>query len=117
MPTHDEGAGADTPTIIELSPDEAQRVRMESTREAGIERKADRLLQVRGLSTHFFTPDGVVQAVDDVSFDVDYGETLGLVGESGCGKSVTALSVARLVPNPPGRIVAGEILFDGVNLL
>ena len=58
-----------------------------------------RLLEVRGLSTHFFTPDGVVQAVDDVSFDVGYGETLGLVGESGCGKSVTALSIARLVPD------------------
>jgi oligopeptide transport system ATP-binding protein len=55
--------------------------------------------------------------VDDVNFEVDYGETLGLVGESGCGKSVTALSVARLVPNPPGRIVAGEIVFDGIDVL
>ena len=75
------------------------------------------LLEVRGLSTHFFTPDGVVQAVDDVSFDIGYGETLGLVGESGCGKSVTALSIARLVPNPPGRIVAGSIIFDGIDVL
>ena len=80
-------------------------------------RKADHLLEVRGLSTHFFTPDGVVQAVDDVSFDVGYGETLGLVGESGCGKSVTALSIARLVPDPPGKIVAGSILFDGIDVL
>src|SRR3990170_3744044 len=102
--------GADTPTIIELSSDEARRVEAMGS-PARVQQKADKLLQVRGLSTHFFTPDGVVQAVDDVSFDVDYGETLGLVGESGCGKSVTALSVARLVPNPPGRIIAGEILF------
>ncbi|MEX1170614.1 MAG: ABC transporter ATP-binding protein [Chloroflexota bacterium] len=108
--------GADTPTIIELSQEEARRVGAEGSSPAAGQ-KADKLLQVRGLSTHFFTPDGVVQAVDDVSFDVDYGETLGLVGESGCGKSVTALSVARLVPNPPGRIIAGEILFDGVNVL
>ncbi len=79
--------------------------------------KAEKLLTVRGLSTHFFTPDGVVQAVDDVTFELGYGETLGLVGESGCGKSVTALSIARLVPNPPGRIVAGEILFDGIDVL
>ena len=75
------------------------------------------LLKVRGLSTHFFTPDGVVRAVDDVSFDVGYGETLGLVGESGCGKSVSALSIARLVPNPPGRIVAGSVVFDGIDVL
>src|SRR4029078_3828991 len=81
------------------------------------ERASDVLLEVRGLSTHFFTPSGVVQAVDDVSFDMKCGETLGLVGESGCGKSVTALSIARLVPNPPGRIVAGSILFDGIDLL
>ena len=84
---------------------------------AGVGRKAEHLLEVRGLSTHFFTPDGVVQAVDDVSFDVGYGETLGLVGESGCGKSVSALSIARLVPDPPGKIVAGSILFDGIDML
>jgi oligopeptide transport system ATP-binding protein len=75
------------------------------------------LLSVRGLSTHFFTPDGVVQAVDDVSFELGFGETLGLVGESGCGKSVTALSIARLVPDPPGKIVSGEIWFDGIDVL
>jgi oligopeptide transport system ATP-binding protein len=79
--------------------------------------KAENLLEVRNLSTHFFTPDGVVHAVDDVSFELGYGETLGLVGESGCGKSVTALSLTRLVPDPPGRIVSGEILFEGVDIL
>ncbi|MEA2609591.1 MAG: oligopeptide transport system ATP-binding protein [Chloroflexota bacterium] len=84
---------------------------------AGIVRKADKLLEVRGLKTQFFTADGIIQAVDDVSFDVDYGETLGLVGESGCGKSVSALSIARLVPDPPGKIVAGQILFDGIDVL
>jgi len=79
--------------------------------------KAENLLEVRNLSTQFFTQDGVVHAVDDVSFHLGYGETLGLVGESGCGKSVTALSLTRLVPDPPGKIIAGEILFEGVDLL
>jgi oligopeptide transport system ATP-binding protein len=108
---------ADAPTIIEISPADARRVQTSSGPDLARRRKAEKLLSVRGLSTHFFTPDGVVHAVDDVSFDVDYGETLGLVGESGCGKSVTALSIARLVPNPPGRIVAGEIVFDGIDVL
>ena len=90
---------------MELSSDDVLRARTDAVTQAGIGRKADHLLEVRGLSTHFFTPDGVVQAVDDVSFDVGYGETLGLVGESGCGKSVTALSIARLVADPPGKIV------------
>ena len=67
-------------------------------------------LQVRSLKTQFFTRAGIVFAVDDVSFDVGEGETLGIVGESGCGKSVTALSIMRLVPSPPGRIVSGEIV-------
>ncbi len=106
-----------TPTLIELPPEDARRVQEERAGERDTQRKGEALLQVRGLSTHFFTPDGVVQAVDDVNFDVGYGETLGLVGESGCGKSVTALSIARLVPDPPGRIVSGEILFDGIDLL
>jgi len=75
------------------------------------------LLQVRDLKTYFFTDDGVVKAVDGVSWDVQQGETLGLVGESGCGKSVTALSLLRLIPNPPGRIVSGEVIFDGEDLL
>jgi oligopeptide/dipeptide ABC transporter ATP-binding protein len=69
------------------------------------------LLQVRHLRTHFFTDAGVVKAVEDVSFSLDAGETLAVVGESGSGKSVTSLSIMGLVPNPPGRIVGGEILF------
>ena len=103
-------------TIVEVSPDDARRVQT-PTGVSEPDRKADKLLTVTNLSTHFFTPDGVVQAVDNVTFDLGYGETLGLVGESGCGKSVTALSIARLVPNPPGRIVSGEIVFDGIDIL
>ena len=75
------------------------------------------LLEVRDLKTHFFTSEGVVKAVDGVSYDIEEGETLGLVGESGCGKSVSALSVMRLIPDPPGRIVEGEILLDGEDIL
>ena len=75
------------------------------------------LLQVRDLKTYFFTDDGVVKAVDGVSWDVEEGETLGLVGESGCGKSVTALSLLRLIATPPGKIVGGEVLFEGEDLL
>ncbi len=75
------------------------------------------LLEVRDLRTHFFTMDGVVKAVDGVSYDLEEGETLGLVGESGCGKSVSALSVMRLIPDPPGKIVSGEILLDGEDIL
>ncbi|MCY0878653.1 MAG: ABC transporter ATP-binding protein [Firmicutes bacterium] len=78
---------------------------------------ANRVLEVNNLRTHFFTDEGVVPAVDGVSFYVDEEETLGIVGESGSGKSVTSLSVMRLVPNPPGRIVGGEIWFQGENLL
>ncbi|MEK6560322.1 MAG: ABC transporter ATP-binding protein, partial [Nitrospirota bacterium] len=74
------------------------------------------LLSVNKLKTHFTTPDGVIRAVDDVSFKVDKGKVMGLVGESGCGKSMTALSLMRLVP-PPGRIVSGEMFFDGHDLL
>ncbi len=73
------------------------------------------VLEVRNLKTYFFTDEGVVKAVDDVSFTVAKGQTLGLVGESGCGKSVTAMSIARLI-SPPGRIVGGEILLNGRNL-
>src|SRR5207247_7956579 len=72
---------------------------------------AEHLLEVNNLKTYFFTRAGVVKAVDDVSFTIMPGETLGVVGESGCGKSVTALSVMRLVANPPGKIVGGEINF------
>jgi oligopeptide transport system ATP-binding protein len=75
------------------------------------------LLQVKNLKTQFFTQDGVVKAVDGVSFDLSEGGTLGIVGESGCGKSVTVLSVMRLIPQPPGKIVEGEVLFDGEDLL
>ena len=75
------------------------------------------LLQVKNLKTQFFTQDGVVKAVDGVSFDLGEGDTLGIVGESGCGKSVTVLSVMRLIPQPPGKIVDGEVLFDGEDLL
>jgi oligopeptide transport system ATP-binding protein len=75
------------------------------------------LLEVKGLTTQFFTQDGVVKAVDGVSFHVDEGETLGIVGESGCGKSVSVLSVMRLIPQPPGKIVDGEVLFEGRDLL
>ncbi len=75
------------------------------------------LLQIKDLKTQFFTEDGVVKAVDGVTYDVEEGETLGLVGESGCGKSVSALSILRLIPYPPGKIVAGEILFEGEDLL
>ncbi|MCL4460003.1 MAG: ABC transporter ATP-binding protein [Chloroflexi bacterium] len=75
------------------------------------------LLQVSGLKTRFFTQDGVVKAVDGVSFEIMPGEALGIVGESGCGKSVTALSIMRLVPQPPGKIVDGRVIFDGQDLL
>jgi len=75
------------------------------------------VLEIDDLRTHFFTQAGVVRAVDGVSYAVRAGETLGVVGESGCGKSVTALSVLRLVADPPGRIVGGKIRFGGANLL
>ena len=74
------------------------------------------LLKVSNLSTHFFSEEGTVKAVDGVNFSIQKGETLGIVGESGCGKSVTALSIMRLVPNPPGKIVSGTIQFEGGNL-
>ncbi len=75
------------------------------------------LLEVNNLQTYFFARGGVVKAVDNVSFVMKAGETLGVVGESGCGKSVTALSVMRLIANPPGKIVGGEINFNGENIL
>ena len=75
------------------------------------------LLEVEGLKTHFFTRDGVVRAVDGVSFSVRAGETLAVVGESGCGKSVTSLSILRLIASPPGRTVGGSIRFEGRDLL
>lgn len=78
---------------------------------------AERVLDVRNLETHFFTDDGEVRAVDGVSFHIEQEETLGVVGESGCGKSVASLSIMQLVPRPPGKIVGGEILFLGQDLL
>src|SRR5450755_2906762 len=75
------------------------------------------VLDVKGLQTVFFTNSGLFKAVDDVSFSVRRGETLAIVGESGCGKSVTALSIMRLVPDPPGRIVGGSIMLEGTDLL
>ncbi len=77
----------------------------------------DALLEVDDLHTQFFTPGGVIRAVDGVSYHLKAGETLGVVGESGCGKSVTALSILRLVASPPGRITGGAIRFEGRNLL
>ena len=76
-----------------------------------------RLLEVKGLKTRFFTQDGVVHAVNGISYHLDEGGTLGIVGESGCGKSVSVMSLLRLIPQPPGKIVAGEALFDGRDLL
>lgn len=77
-----------------------------------------KLLEIKNLRTYFYTEDGIVPAVDDVSFYIKPGETLGVVGESGCGKSVTSLSVMRLIPNPPGKIMKGsEIIFDGKNIM
>ena len=77
----------------------------------------DKLIEVKNLKTYFYTEAGTVKAVNDVSFDIYKGEVLGIVGESGSGKSVTSLSINRLIPNPPGEIVAGEVLFNGINLL
>src|SRR5438876_9647371 len=76
----------------------------------------DVLLSVKDLKTWFFTDAGVVKAVDGVSYAIKKGRTLGVVGESGCGKSVTALSIMRLIPDPPGRIVGGKIAFEGEDL-
>jgi peptide/nickel transport system ATP-binding protein len=77
----------------------------------------EKALEVDGLQTYFYTRNGIVKAVDDVSFSLGRSETLGIVGESGCGKSITALSIMRLVPSPPGRIIGGQIRMEGCNLL
>ena len=78
---------------------------------------AERLLDVKNLKTYFFTDEGVVRAVDGVDLYIEKGETLGVVGESGCGKSVTALSIMKLIPSPPGKIIEGKILYNGTNLV
>ena len=102
------GASLDETVVEELIPAAQRRPKRE---------RGDRpLLEVKGLRTSFYTRDGVVRAVDGIDFHVDRGEIMGLVGESGCGKSVTSLSIMRLIAKP-GRIEAGEILFDGENLL
>jgi len=77
----------------------------------------NKILEVNNLKTYFYTDVGIVKAVDGVSFDLNVMETLGIVGETGSGKSVTALSILRLIPQPPGKIVEGEIIFDGKNIL
>src|SRR6476469_8191627 len=77
----------------------------------------DVILDVKNLKTVFFTASGLFKAVDDLSFNVRRGETLAIVGESGCGKSVSALSIMRLVPNPPGKIVGGTVTLEGTDLL
>ena len=76
-----------------------------------------KLIEIKDLHTHFFTEAGTAKAVDGVSFDIYKGEVLGIVGESGSGKSVTSLSINRLIPNPPGEIVSGKIIYNGINLL
>jgi oligopeptide/dipeptide ABC transporter ATP-binding protein len=76
-----------------------------------------KLLEIEGLAVQFVTGDGIVRAVDGITYDVDQGETVAVVGESGSGKSVSALSILRLIPDPPGKVVAGSIRFDGVDLL
>ncbi|MDD3221222.1 MAG: ABC transporter ATP-binding protein [Clostridia bacterium] len=78
---------------------------------------SENLLEVKNLQTYFFTDNGIVKSVDDVSFEVKKGKTLGIVGESGCGKSITSLSIMQLVETPPGKIVGGEILYNGEDLL
>lgn len=78
---------------------------------------AKELLEIKNLNTYFYTQAGVVKAVNNVSFNIREGETVCVVGESGCGKSVTAMSILRLVPNPPGKIVSGEIVYKGKNLV
>ena len=77
----------------------------------------EKVLEVKNLKTYFYTDEGVIPAVDGVDFNLARGETLAIVGESGCGKSVTSLSILRLIANPPGRIIDGEILYNGKNLL
>src|SRR5712675_748484 len=83
----------------------------------GTSSASDALLEVRNLAVSFDTPEGRARAVDDISFTIKPGETLGLVGESGCGKTVTALALMRLVQTPPGRIEGGQIFFKGADIL
>src|ERR1700686_4756281 len=89
---------------------------MSENKAGGADGQQDAILEVKHLRTSFFTEEGEVKAVDDVSFNVYQGKTLGIVGESGCGKSVTSLSIMRLIPNPPGRVVGGHIHYKGKDL-
>src|SRR3979409_1660804 len=98
---------------MQLQPHQRIAVRASAGEGAG----AGPVLEVNALKTYFFTRSGAVKAVDGVSFALARGETLAIVGESGCGKSVTALSLMRLIPDPPGRIVGGSIRLDGVDVL
>src|SRR5205085_12522231 len=95
----------------------ARHPRPEATRLMTGTQAEEAVLDVRNLKTVFFTNSGLFRAVDDVSFSVRRGETLAIVGESGCGKSVSALSIMRLVPDPPGRIVGGSVALEGTDLL
>ena len=85
--------------------------------EPGARNSSEPLLSVEGLTTEFVTDDGIIRAADGVTFDIHSGETVSLVGESGCGKSVTALSIMRLIQSPPGRIVGGSVIFEGRDLM
>jgi len=90
---------------------------MTTTMEKGTLSAEKVILDIRDLRTRFYTEDGVVHAVEGISYQLHQGKTLGIVGESGCGKSVHALSIMRLIPSPPGKIVSGEVIFKGQNLL
>jgi peptide/nickel transport system ATP-binding protein len=102
---------------MRLQPDQQAGVRDHAAGDALPLASAAPVLEVNALKTYFFTRSGAVKAVDGVSFALERGETLAIVGESGCGKSVTALSLMRLIPDPPGRIVGGSIRLDGVDVL
>ena len=78
---------------------------------------SDTILEIKDLSIHFYTEDGDVSAVNGVDIALERGDTLGLVGETGAGKTTTALGILRLIPNPPGKIISGEVLYNGENLL
>ncbi|MFL6517551.1 MAG: ATP-binding cassette domain-containing protein, partial [Bacillus sp. (in: firmicutes)] len=82
-----------------------------------VSEKNNPILEVKGLKTHFFTKHGVSKAVDGIDFTLRKGETLGIVGESGCGKSMTSLSILRLIPSPPGKIAGGQVLYKGKDLV
>ena len=99
---------------LRFSPRESSRTKL--GREKPINRK-HRILHVKDLKTYFYGTEGITKAVDGISYEINEGEIVGLVGESGCGKSVSALSLLRLIPNPPGRIAGGEIIFESVDLL